>query len=697
MDIRKLTEGWLEQLTIVFILALVVVSVTYYSWDSSASLSQNVTLLNTTTGQSLDSATVARHNSQGDCWTIIDNKVYDLTSYIRLHPGGEQTIREACGIEATQLFNTKGGRGSHSAYAHTLLNSFFIGNFGTTLVNLGNLSLNSANNYDIPESLRQALESLPNNEVTSYTFIVRSNGRTYTVYYSNGAVRIVEGIYSFYGNQSGSSSGSSCITRSALISHSSQSNCWLLIDSNVYDVSSYISIHPGGIQVIVDNCGTDATNAFNTKGGTGGTHSSTARSLLNTYKVGAYCSNETAPTASGANISATITSPSSNQAFNSGTTSVSLNVGTNIGGTCKWSNTDQTYDSMSNSLTTSDGLSHTGTIGGLTDGSSMTAYVRCQNSSTNVMTSSQSVSFSVQQMTSISATITSPANDTMFPAGTASVPLSVSTNIGGTCKWSNTDQTYSNMGTTLTTITGTTHSGSITGLTNGNNVTVFVRCQNSSNNVMTSSSTVKIGVVNTGGNQPQVNISATIINPSNGASFPSGTTSTALNVTTNIIGTCKWSNTDQTYATMGNTMATTSGLAHGSTITGLTNGASMTAYVRCQNSSNNVMTSSQSVSFSVQSSSQVTLNISTLRQHHTLNDCWLMINLTTNVGKFYAIPGTYITNSHPGGRNAILFRCGNESTNYFVGNAGGHSHSSTARNLIGNYYIGDFGATITWP
>jgi cytochrome b involved in lipid metabolism len=74
-------------------------------------------------------------------------------------------------------------------------------------------------------------------------------------------------------------------TLAQVATHSSASNCWLVISGKVYSVSSYISMHPGGSGAISSRCGQDATTAFETRGGSG-THSSSARSLLGGFLVG---------------------------------------------------------------------------------------------------------------------------------------------------------------------------------------------------------------------------------------------------------------------------------------------------------------------------------------------------------------------------------------------------------------------------
>lgn len=75
---------------------------------------------------------VAKHNSKSDCWSVIDGKVYDLTSYIPRHTGGDEILR-ACGVDGTSLFQNrttsdgqKVGTGTpHSSSAESQLQSLY--------------------------------------------------------------------------------------------------------------------------------------------------------------------------------------------------------------------------------------------------------------------------------------------------------------------------------------------------------------------------------------------------------------------------------------------------------------------------------------------------------------------------------------------------------------------------------------------
>lgn len=68
--------------------------------------------------------------------------------------------------------------------------------------------------------------------------------------------------------------------------HNTKSDCWLLIQGEVYDVTKFVNSHPGGA-AILEGCGKDATQLFETRPmGSGTPHSSSARALLSDYLIG---------------------------------------------------------------------------------------------------------------------------------------------------------------------------------------------------------------------------------------------------------------------------------------------------------------------------------------------------------------------------------------------------------------------------
>lgn len=63
----------------------------------------------TQTTSSLTLAEVSKRNTQSECWVVIDGGVYDLTDWIRKHPGGAGSISSLCGSDGTAQFTSKHG------------------------------------------------------------------------------------------------------------------------------------------------------------------------------------------------------------------------------------------------------------------------------------------------------------------------------------------------------------------------------------------------------------------------------------------------------------------------------------------------------------------------------------------------------------------------------------------------------------
>ena len=73
---------------------------------------------------------------------------------------------------------------------------------------------------------------------------------------------------------------------SELGKHNNSSDCWLKIDGNFYNITSYFGKHPGGDVYLTKYCGKDATAGFNTKDGVPAKiHSAAAKLILSGYKI----------------------------------------------------------------------------------------------------------------------------------------------------------------------------------------------------------------------------------------------------------------------------------------------------------------------------------------------------------------------------------------------------------------------------
>lgn len=71
------------------------------------------------------------------------------------------------------------------------------------------------------------------------------------------------------------------ITAEQVRLHSTQEDLWMIVYNKVYDVSKFAPLHPGGIEVLLDCAGVDATEAFQDVG-----HSQDAFDMLLPYLVG---------------------------------------------------------------------------------------------------------------------------------------------------------------------------------------------------------------------------------------------------------------------------------------------------------------------------------------------------------------------------------------------------------------------------
>ena len=77
---------------------------------------------------------VSKHNLPQDCWIVVNSKVLAVSKYLEVHPGGEVTITDFCGMDATQAYDSIEGGNGHSQKATLLFSDFLIGLIGQDLL-----------------------------------------------------------------------------------------------------------------------------------------------------------------------------------------------------------------------------------------------------------------------------------------------------------------------------------------------------------------------------------------------------------------------------------------------------------------------------------------------------------------------------------------------------------------------------------
>lgn len=87
-------------------------------------------------------------------------------------------------------------------------------------------------------------------------------------------------------------------------------------------------------------------------------------------------------------------------------------------------------------------------------------------------------------------------------------------------------------------------------------------------------------------------------------------------------------------------------------------------------------------SSSAKDEKSVILNWNEVRKHSTPEDCWIVIDKKI-------INVTDYVKRHPGGEDKILPFCAKDATEGFATRGGDGTHSSTAKNIMMNFYVGD--------
>ncbi|OJJ08293.1 hypothetical protein ASPVEDRAFT_57440 [Aspergillus versicolor CBS 583.65] len=119
---------------------------------------------------------VAGHNTRDNLWVVVNGNVYDITPYVRDHPGGADVLIEAAGSDATEAYEDVG----HSEDADEILQTYRIG------------TLRGAQKRARPEAVRLIQPTPPAPPSTDRSGLLRSTALA-TVYISGAAISLYFG------------------------------------------------------------------------------------------------------------------------------------------------------------------------------------------------------------------------------------------------------------------------------------------------------------------------------------------------------------------------------------------------------------------------------------------------------------------------------------------------------------------------
>lgn len=72
--------------------------------------------------KSYSKSEVSEHNKRNDCWIIIKDRVYDVTSYVEEHPGGDAILDHAGDDSTDGFFGPQ-----HATRVFDMIEDFYIG------------------------------------------------------------------------------------------------------------------------------------------------------------------------------------------------------------------------------------------------------------------------------------------------------------------------------------------------------------------------------------------------------------------------------------------------------------------------------------------------------------------------------------------------------------------------------------------
>ena len=208
------------------------------------------------------------HNTKQDCWLLLHDDVYDLTSYARNHPGGEFLVTDLAGKEASGSFDA-----FHPVQLLKTVQRYRIGPLVKVAAVVEDRESDGASlDNESSDSEDQDQGTPPDNEENAGPPTEGNSQEGTPPDNEENAGPPAEG--------NSQEVVVSTISREELALHGTPADCWLALHGNVYDLTGYAPSHPGGVNMITQLAGTDGTDLFDIF------HEPILLQTVQTFKVG---------------------------------------------------------------------------------------------------------------------------------------------------------------------------------------------------------------------------------------------------------------------------------------------------------------------------------------------------------------------------------------------------------------------------
>ena len=109
-----------KKITTISLTSVAIIAATSYLYlnkdGANLDILNDSSLHSSPTKRLLTPTEVSKHNTPDDCWVVIEGKVYNLTDFIDIHPGGPLILKLNAGMDVTAIFKPLHAKGTLEKY-----------------------------------------------------------------------------------------------------------------------------------------------------------------------------------------------------------------------------------------------------------------------------------------------------------------------------------------------------------------------------------------------------------------------------------------------------------------------------------------------------------------------------------------------------------------------------------------------------